>query len=365
VPFISPPISELDISRASDSIRSGWLVPGDYSSVLEKDLSNFFRADNCFLTSSCTHAIQIALHLAGVGQGDEVITSTLTWVAAPNSVLWAGAAPIFVDVDPQTFLMTPEICQRAITSRTKAIIITHLYGQMCDVVGFKELADKYGILIIEDCAHALEADYQGIRPGQITFAAAFSFHAAKNITSGQGGALIVEADRKTVLMARRHGVVNDAEGIRRMQSFGGKFEMTDFQAALLIGQLERIEEIKLARTNVWNFYEQLCLMYGVKHPINLELGYHARYQFVIKLDTSQKRNSARRVLRELGIETSVHFTPVHLEPFYLNRELELSLPISENIGETIISLPTHVKVGANEKNQLANAFAILRREGLI
>ena len=365
IPFISPPISESDISRAAESLRTGWLVPGEYSLKMEAALSKFLGVEDSYLTSSCTHAIQMALLLAGVGNGDEVITSSLTWVAGPNSILWAGAIPVFVDVDPITYLMTPETCERAITKKTKAIILTHLYGQMCDVEGFRRLADKKGIKIIEDAAHALESDYKGIKPGQLSFAAAFSFHAGKNITSGQGGALVIKSDRKSVLMARRHGVINNNEGLREMNSFGGKFEITDFQAALLIGQIERIEETKIARIGVWNFYEELSKKYHLSFPESHNQGFHAHYQFVVKLENNSKRNKARQILKSLGVETSVHFSPVHRERYYLSKFRGLSLPISEEIGDTIVSLPTHTNVRSPEKKQISDAFENLKSIGLV
>lgn len=365
VPFISPPITNSDIQLAVQSLQTGWLVPGQFTRRMENALSDFLDAEDAYLTSSCTHSIQMALLLAGVGIGDEVITSSLTWVAAPNSIIWAGATPVFVDVDPETFLMTPEICQQSITKKTKAIIVTHLYGQMCDVESFQRLADENGIKIIEDAAHALEADYKGVRPGELSFAAAFSFHAAKNITSGQGGALVVKKNRETVLMARRHGVINNNDGIREMHIFGGKFEMTDFQAALLIGQLERIEQIKHKRSEVWKFYENLCDEYSLKFPVSHGQGFHAHYQFVVKLQNKQKREEARVLLKNSGIETSVHFTPVHLEKFYLSQFGLVSLPISENIGDTIVSLPTHVNINSIEKNKISKSFTDLKSSGLI
>jgi len=365
VSFISPPISKSDIDLAVKSLNTGWLVPGEFTREMESNLSEFLGVDDSYLTSSCTHAIQMALFLAGIGDGDEVITSSLTWVAAPNSVLWAGATPIFVDVDPITYLMTPEICEKSITSRTKAIIITHLYGQMCDVEGFKRMASENNLKIIEDAAHALEADYKGVTPGQHSFAAAFSFHAAKNITSGQGGALVVQRDRKSVLLARRHGVLNNSKGVREMHTFGGKFEMTDFQAALLIGQLGRIEEIKTKRSNVWKFYEELAESYSLVFPKSHGHGFHAHYQFVVKLKNEQYRDEARQVLSSLGIENSVHFTPAHQEKFYRSKFENLHLPICEDIGKTIISLPTHIDIGSKEKNKIRFAFDKIKTLGLI
>lgn len=363
--FISPPIKNADIFRACLSLKSGWLVPGKYSDQFEKDLSRFLGVKDAFLTSSCTHSIQLALLLAGIGPGDEVLTSSMTWVAAPNAISWAGATPVFVDVDRDTYLMTPDICEKAINSKTKAIIVTHLYGQMCDVIGFSKLAEKYGIKIIEDAAHSLESDFMGYKPGQLSYAATFSFHAAKNITSGQGGALVIQDSREKVLKARRHGVMNNSEGIRVMHTFGGKFEMTDFQAALLIGQLKRISKIKSERIQIWDFYSNICEDYEIRTPINLDRGHHSRYQFVIEIESESKRNIVRDILTRNNIQNSIHFTPCHLEPFYKDKYPGIVLPNTEAISMGLISLPTHINLSFSDRKHITKAFKLLRKLDLV
>jgi len=278
------------------------------------------------MTSSCTASLHMSLILAGVKKGDEVITTPMSWVSTANVIKYQGAKVVFADVDPLTGILDIEDVKKKLTKKTKAVIVVHLYGQMADMKEFSKLP----VPVIEDCAHALEAERDGIKPGQLGFTACFSFHAAKNITCGQGGAILTSDIEKCKLLVR-DGVKN-IDGKRVMLDWGYKYDSTDFQAALLIGQIERIKKSHAKRLKVYERYEE-----AFKGMCPQRTGTHACHMFVIWVDPL-KRDSIRRRLAERGIDTSIHYQPIHKEPFYNSK---VSLPIAEKMGERIITLPTY------------------------
>ncbi len=331
IDFIKPNINNSDIQRMVKSVKSGWLAPGEYVSEFEEKLGKYLKG-KAVMVNSCTSALHIALILAGIKEGDEVITTPLSWVATSNVILYMKAKPVFVDVEEFTGLIDPEEVRKKITRKTKAIIIVHLYGQMCDIVRLKKIAK--GIPIIEDAAHALEAERDGYHPGQLGFAACFSFHVAKNITCGNGGVIVCKYPEKAKLI-RRQGVIN-RNGKRVMIEFGYKYEPTDFQAALLIGQLKRIKKSHLERKKVFEKYKQA---FGgiIKFPN--QIGTHACHLFVIWV---KNRDKIRKALLKKGTETSIHYSPIHLEPYYQKLGFKKgSLPIAEKLGSMTMSLPTY------------------------
>ena len=192
IPFIDPRFSKKDLKLATKSLKSGWLAAGKYTEIFETSFEKYLGHKKAIFTSSCTSSLEIALILADLKPGDEVITTPLSYVATSNVVLSHKLSLKFVDVDLNTGLLTPDSVRRQISSKTKAIIVVHLHGQMVDMLGFQKLASEFDLKIIEDSAHCIEGQRDGVRPGELSFAAAFSFHAAKNLTSGQGGALLVD-----------------------------------------------------------------------------------------------------------------------------------------------------------------------------
>jgi dTDP-4-amino-4,6-dideoxygalactose transaminase len=341
IPFIKPRIRAADYFRAFKSLNSGWLTHGPYTREFEELLSSKYENKSAIFTASCTASLEIALILADLHPGDEVITTPLTWVATSNVILHNSSKVVFVDVDLNTGLLRAEDVEKAITNRTKAIIVVHLHGQMVDMQKFANLGIKYNVKIIEDSAHCLEGSRNGVAPGQLGFAAAFSFHAAKNITSGQGGALVVANTLKEqVLLARRDGVKNNNQDIRVMESWGGKYDSTDFQAALLIGQLKRVSKQHSIRIRNLEIYQNFFTQKGIRFPITEDGVVHAAHMMVIHVDKS-KRNRIRQRLIENQIQTSVHYPAIHLEPYYQKRfGYQLGdFPNAEELGFTTISLP--------------------------
>jgi len=328
IPFLRPNITDSDINRMVKSIKTGWLVHGEYTHAFEQELDKFL-GNTSFMTASCTAALHMALILAGVKKGDEVITTPMSWVSTANVILYCGAKVVFADVDPLTGILDINEVKKKITPKTKAIIVVHLYGQMADMKAYSKL----GIPVIEDAAHALEARRDFIRPGQLG-TACLSFHAAKNITCGQGGAIITKEKERCKLLVR-DGVKN-IDGKRVMLDWGYKYDGTDFQAALLIGQIKRINKSHAKRLKVYERYENA---FRGKIDFPQRTGTHAAHMFVIWVSN---RDAIRRRLAEKGIETSIHYLPIHKEPWYQKHGYKnVSLPVAEKMGSDIITLPTY------------------------
>jgi dTDP-4-amino-4,6-dideoxygalactose transaminase len=353
IPFLNPDIREDDIKRMVKSVRSGWLVYGPYAKQFEQEFAKFLHAPYAILTSSCTSALHEAVILAGVGPGDEVITTALSWVSSSDIVIYEGATPVFADVDRDTGLIDIKEVEKKITPKTKAIIVVHIYGQMVDMKAFAALGKKHGIAIIEDSAHALESMRDGVRPGELGFAAAFSFHAAKNITSGQGGALVLheaQEDHRARLI-RRNGVMGRDQN-RRKHELGYKYDGTDFQAALLIGQLKRIATTRKQREKVFDRYDKgFKGCPDIRTLVRVPNSVHACHMYPIFVDPA-KRDAVREKLRDAGIETSIHWEAIHLEPFYKKKFgfHEGMFPVAEEMGASEITMPTYGRLTPKQQD---------------
>lgn len=343
VGFLKPAITNQDIKAMNKVIRSGWLAPGKVTEEFESKLAHYLQAKHAVMTNSATAALHLSLMMAGVQAGDEVITTPLSYVATSNVILYQRAVPVFVDVDAETGLIDLNVIAAKITKKTKAILPVHLYGQMVDMRKLNNIATKHKLVIIEDAAHALEATRDDIRPGQLSFSACLSFHVAKNITSGQGGALVTNGARyvQEAKLLRRDGVRN-VNGERRMFKFGYKYDATEFQAALLLSQLKRIARQYQKRNILFQRYANAFREMGVNFPKIASRTKHACHMFVIWVDP-KKRKKIRQFLANAGVDTSVHYNPIHLEPYY-KKEFNYQrgdFPVAEKLGFSTITLPLY------------------------
>ncbi len=354
IPFIKPAIEQEDLDRMRDSVASGWLAGGPYMKQFETAFASYLGAPDAVMVNSCASALHLAVHLAGIGPGDEVITTPMSYVATSNAVLLAGGTPVFVDIDPTTGLIDLNLIEAAITPRTKAILPVHLNGLMVDMQALEALAKKHNLLIIEDAAHAVESKRDGIVPGEKSFAACFSFHAAKNLSCGQGGAVVsrdpaVNARGKVL---RRNGVVTTETG-RQMVDFGFKYDSTDFQAALLIGQLARITKTHAARWERFQRYAEAFqhLPNAVQAvPPNVV---HAAHMFTLWTDET-RRDGLRKHLQDAGIETSVHYEAIPQEPYYVKRFgfTPGQFPHAERMGKRVVTLPLYPSLTKDEQDYI-------------
>lgn len=352
VEFFKHNIEQEDIKRVNDVLNSIFLTTGQVVAEFENLFASYLGAKYAIGVTSCTAALHLSLIAHGISTGDEVITTPMSFCATSNSILHAGARPIFVDVEEETGNLNAELVESVITERTKAIIPVHLYGQMCDMKRINEVAKKCNLKIIEDAAHAIEASRDGIKVGQLSDTVCFSFYATKNITSGEGGAVSTENEAlaESIRMLRLHGIDKGAADryTKRyrhwdMPLLGWKYNMDNIQAALLIGQLERIEDLWQKRDVLWRLYEEeLSDVKGIRLLKTLPHVKHARHLFTV-LVPPERRDSLLWAFQEKGIGVAINYMPIHLLKYY--RETfgyrEGDYPVAEEIGKSTISLPLY------------------------
>jgi len=355
VEFYRHSLDEADIARLVEVCRGVFLTTGQDTRRFEEAFAAYLGARHCVGVTSCTAGLHLALLAVGVGPGDEVITTPMTFAATANVVLHTGATPVFVDVEPDTGLISPAAIERAVTPKTKAVMPVHLYGQMADMRRIKAIADRAKLAVIEDCAHAIESERDGVKPGALSDAASFSFYATKNITSGEGGAVVTNSDDLNTRLRRlrQHGMSAGASdrytGLYRhyeIELLGWKYNMTNLQAALLLGQMERIGELWQRREDISRRYEAgFRGVEGVSFPTVVAGSRSARHLFTIWVDPA-RRDEVLHDLQTRGVGVAVNYRAVHLMKYY-QETMGIprgTYPVAERIGDSTITLPLYPKL---------------------
>ena len=353
--FGQPDIRETDIEEVVATLRSGWLGTGPRTKQFEQDFAAYVGARHAIAVNSCTAGLHLSLLALGIGPGDEVITSALTFAATVNVIVHVGATPRLVDVDPRTQNLDPSLVAGAITDRTKAIMPVHMAGVPADMPALMDIADRAGIAVIEDAAHATESTIDGRKVGTIGQLTAFSFYVTKNLVTGEGGMVTTDDDALADDLRVRslHGMSRDAWKRYSSSGFqhydvvvpGWKYNMTDMQAALGLHQLRRLGEGLERRTQVWERYlAGLAGLPGIALPEPYDRGVHARHLFTIRVDpadTGIDRDSMIGLLKERNIGSGVHFRPVHVHSWYAEHlpYRRGDFPAAEAIGDQTLSLP--------------------------
>jgi dTDP-4-amino-4,6-dideoxygalactose transaminase len=359
VEFFKHNIGPEEIASVSEALKASMLTTGERVQEFEERFAACLGCRYAVGLTSCTGALHVSLLAYGVGPGDEVITTPMSFVATSNAILQAGASPVFVDVERETGNINADLVEQAISSRTKAILPVHLYGQMCDMKRIRKIADRHGLVVIEDAAHALEAERDGIRPGQLGEAACFSFYPTKSITSGEGGAAVANAPEIATKLKklRLHGMdltAMDRYG-RRYQHwdadcFGWKYNMDNIQAALLLPQLRHVEEYWRRREQISRRYEEAFSgTPGLDFPKVLPGSKSGRNLFTIWVGP-ERRDEILWQLQEQGVGVVVNYWPIHLLSYY-RRTFEYGegmFPIAEEMGQRTIALPLYPKLTDEE-----------------
>ena len=376
VEFYRHNLGEKELEGIKGVIDSVFLSTGSQVKEFEERFARNLSAKNMVGTISGTAALHLALIALGIGPEDAVITTPMTFVATANAILYTGAIPLFVDVLPTTGNIDVsliegllkkdctrekdgQVIHRATGKRIRGILPVHLYGQMCNMVAMRELADEWGLIIVEDSAHCVEGMRDNIRPGGLSDAACFSFYATKNITSGEGGGVICNDDGidERLRVLRLHGMDKSAadrySGSYRhwdMEVLGWKYNMYNLQAALLISQLDEIDERLKRREEIAHAYTDAFLGHeGIGMPEVIPDSRHARHLFTIWVDP-KKRDEIISRLNEGGIGAAVNYRAIHLLIYYRKRfgYKPGDFPIAERIGGSTISLPFYPKLTSEE-----------------
>ena len=356
LPFAKPTLSEDAIAEVVDCLRSGWITTGPKVAQFEKDLSQYHGGRKALCVSSATAGLQLALEAIGLEKGDEVITTPLTFAATLNSIVQAGGKPVLVDIDPKTLNMDLNHMEQTITSRTKAIMPVHFAGLPVDLDKLYELADIHNLRVVEDCAHAIGAEYNNRRIGSFGDIQVMSFHPNKNITTGEGGAIITDDDNvaRTIEKLRFHGI--DRSAFNRFAKSGSqqydvdipgyKYNMMDMQAALGLHQLPALDGFIKQRTELANNYKkQLKTMPFLSLPSSPPYPHkHAWHLFTVLIGENTKgldRDGFMKAMKEHNIGTGLHYQSTHVFKWYKEHMgwRPQDFPNALDVGNRICSLP--------------------------
>lgn len=360
IPYGRQTIEEDDIQAVVDVLKSDYLTTGPKITEFEQKVADYVGVKYAVAVSNGTAALHAACFAAGIGEGDEVITTPLTFAASSNCVLYCGGTPVFADVDPRTYNIDPADIERKITPKTKAIIAVHLAGQPCDLDAIHKIARGHHLLVIEDGAHALGSVYKGKKIGGLSDMTTFSFHPVKPITTGEGGMIVTNNEDlyKKLVMFRSHGITrdeslmtrNDGPWFYQQLDLGYNYRITDIQCALGCSQMNKIDRFLARRKEIVKRYnEAFANCENIVTPYQLpetESGWHL---YIIQVKNCDRREVFEK-LRELGIGVNVHYIPVYMHPYYQEHGYEnVHCPNAEEIYSHMMSLPLYP--GLSDKDQ--------------
>lgn len=363
-------IDDDDIEAVVEVLKGDYLTTGPYVSKFEQAVAQYVGAKYAVAFSNGTAALHGACFAAGISEGDEVITTPMTFVASANCVLYQDGIPVFADIDEKTYNIDPNKIEEKITDKTKAIIPVDFTGQPVDLDRILEIAKKHNLIVIEDAAHALGATYKGRKIGSISDMTMFSFHPVKHVTSGEGG--IITTNNKEyyekLLQFRSHGITRDKEKLNEyhgpwyyeMQFLGYNYRMTDIQAALGTSQLKKIDKfVELRRKYVAMYNEAFKDMDEIITPFQHEDGQSSWHLYIIRLKLDKLTVSRREIfeaLQQQNIGVNVHYIPVHLQPYYQQLGYQKGIcPNAEKLYREIITLPLFPAMNEEDVNDVIKA----------
>jgi dTDP-4-amino-4,6-dideoxygalactose transaminase len=369
--FGSPQIQDAEIEEVVASMRAAWLGTGPKVARFELAFCSYVGGAHAVAVNSCTAALHLSLLSAGLGRGDEVITSALTFAATVNAIIHTGATPVLADVDPRTMNIDPDDVERRITSATRALLPVHFAGRPCDMDRLMDIAERHGLAVIEDAAHAVETTYRGRHAGTFGDFGCFSFYATKNVTTGEGGMVIARRaeDSARIKVLALHGLSADAwkrfsdEGYRHyhVTEAGFKYNMMDLQAAIGLHQLERVEANWLRRQAVWTKYQEHLAGSGLGLPAEPEPDTrHAYHLYTVRVDedvVAIGRDAFIDAVTKQGIGVGVHYQSIPEHPYYRERfgwRLE-DVPYAAAIGRQTVSLPLSPKLTDEDASDVLEA----------
>src|SRR3990172_2005051 len=343
IPITKPSITGLEISYVNDAIRNGWGENCyDYICKFESAFAKYLGVNHALATSSCTSAIHLALMALGVKAGDEVIVPDITWIASVEPILYIGAKPVFVDILKDSWCIDPDKFEKAITSKTKAVIVVHLYGNVVEMDPILEIARKSNIKIVEDSAEGLGSEYKNTKAGSIGHVGVFSFHGTKTLSTGEGGMLVTN-DSKVYERAKilnDHGRDPKDNKTFWMKEYGYKYKMSNLQAAMGCAQIERIEELIDKKRIIFEWYKKSLQDYPCQ--LNPEPQYTKNSYWlptvVINQEVNFNRDACLRFMKECNIDSRPFFYPLSSLPMF---ESKPDNKVSYMIYERAMNLPSY------------------------
>jgi len=369
--FGNPQIEEDEIKEVVDCLRSGWISTGPRVAQFEELFKNYIGSKHALALNSCTAGLHLSMIVAGLKPGDEVITTPMTFAATANAILHTGASPVFVDIELSSMTIDPGLIEEKLSPKTKAILPVHLCGRPCNMDRIMGIAKNHNLLVIEDAAHAIEAQYQGKKIGTIGDMTVFSFYVTKNLVTGEGGMVTTDNDEyaEKIQTYGLHGMSKGAwrrysdEGFKHYQIIfpGFKYNMMDIQAALGIHQLKRLEAGLARREELWKRYDEAFKDLPLVTPAPPEKNTrHARhlYTILVKLeDVKADRDTIQQALHEENIGTGIHYISLHLHEYYRERYgfKPDDFPNALYVSERTISLPLSTKLTDDDVQDVIDA----------
>lgn len=360
--YTRPSITELEIRYATEAATSGWgTACYEWLERFESEFAAFVGSDFAIATSSCTGAMQLALHALEIGPGDEVILADTNWVATLAPIVHRGATPVLVDIDPVSWCLDPRLVREAITPRTKAIVATHLYGNLCDMDGLLAIANQFNLFIIEDAAEAIGSFYRGAHAGSMGKVGVFSFHGTKTITTGEGGALVTSDPliAKRVNALNMHGRAESSDKQFWANEIGYKFRMSNIQASLGVAQLARIEELISRKREILENYRR-----GLRNFRSISLNPVDQTSIsgawmpnaVFSKETGVTREKLLESFREAQIDARVFFWPLSDMPL---PAIHTRTDVSHDIASRSINLPSFHDMTDQDQEQVMDVLTRL------
>lgn len=378
LPYCRPYFDDDELNRVADVLKSGWWTKGSVTREFEKVFAEYVGAKFAVAVNSCTAAMHIALVAKGIGEGDEVISTPMTFCSTINTIVHTGAKPVLVDIDSKTGLIDVDKIEAAITEKTKAIVPVHYAGQSCDMDKINAIAEKYGLFVLEDCAHALSTEYKGKKIGSMGNACAYSFYVTKNISTAEGGMLTTDDEElyEKASVLSLHGMSKNAwsrYGTKGDWKYevcdpGFKYNLTDIAAALGIAQMNKLDEMQDIRTEYAEIYNKAFdKIDGITYLKDNGLGKNSAHLYVIQIDKNKfdiDRDTFIELLKEYNIGTSVHFIPICMHPYYINNfgYKKGDFPETEKMFEGIISLPLYPSMTREDVMYVIEAVREIARE---
>jgi len=371
LPFAAPLLGDEEIQEVVHCLRSGWLTTGHKVKQFEREFGEFIGAKHALAVNSCTAALHLALEAVGVGPGDEVITTPMTFTATAAVIEHLGARPVFADVTAHTLNIDPEQIRRRLSPRTKAILPVHFAGQACDMDAIVDIARGAGVPVIEDAAHAIPTRYNGRMVGTLSDITCFSFYATKNVTTGEGGMVVTDRDdiMERMRLMHLHGMSKDAwkrytqngSWSYEILAPGFKYNLTDIAAAIGIHQLRKCQAFHRRRLTIADQYDAAFAdLPGISIPRVEDRESHGWHLYVIQVDPERLTIGRDAFIDQLiarNIGVSVHFIPLHVHPYYRERYAlrPQDFPNAWGAYERIVSLPIYAKMSDDDVRHVVDA----------
>tara|TARA_B100000686_G_scaffold352763_1_gene455887 strand:+ start:118 stop:1266 length:1149 start_codon:yes stop_codon:yes gene_type:complete len=372
ITFGSPSIGKEEIKAVTKCLKSGWIGTGPLVKKFEKKFSDYSKSKFAIAVGSCTAALHLSLNSINLSKNDEVIVPAMTFCSTVNSIIHSGYKPVLADVNLKTMNIDPEEIEKKITKKTKALVVVHFAGRPCDMNKIMKIVEKHNLILIEDCAHAIETSYKGKKCGTFGLYGCFSFYVTKNLVTAEGGMILSNSKQKVDPIKQRalHGMSKDAwkrfsdKGYKHYDIIdaGFKYNMTDIQAAMGLEQLKKINKHSNKRNKIWNEYQEFFKDYDISTPAKIEKNTkHAKHLYTILIDKKKigiDRDHFMMKLHDKGVGTGVHYRSIPSHTFYKKKFnwKETDYKNSCLIGDQTVSLPLSPNLSSRDMDKIFSSI---------